>query len=282
MFDSKVHRERSKLKYSLLLKSDAPYIPAFSMQQPVFKSRRFRFPPGKYNAALQTLLGDAPLDQYIGKTISELNDNKGINYFEEVCILFEEAFGQAISEYLISPEKGDFTPRTWFHSGLNYADLVLSLQFNTWSTIAIRDNHYSTNLMTCAHYNDTGVDFLFVLMVKREHLDYFRLCWLMGETPHPSIFEFWVAEGFDHKDTHLKGLRSVYRKKIKSQIIDAGIEIKEVNNIFNELYHSISIPNTITSISERKQWIETTSQDCLLHLKEKQALEKKFNILIDY
>lgn len=161
-----------------------------------------------------------------------------------------------------------------------YVDLFINIRNkNVFKTHVFRDITY----MSCCYFlcsvKDNSYDIIFTLVVKNEFIPYVKACYIFNEPVDTCVFEFWVKKGFDTKDTTYRRLRPRYRKEIKPLILDYGIPIIEKDNIYDELYNSINLPEFKT-ISDSKEWLNKLTSEALVNLKEKYATQiEEINII---
>ena len=90
--------------------------------------------------------------------------------------------------------------------------------------------------------------------VKREHMAYVRLCYLLNKEIDKRAIKVFVKEGFDTKLSNDKNLRMRYRKYILPEIKEKGYEIVNVENLKDKFMLSVSIPKEVKTIRARKEW----------------------------
>lgn len=153
----------------------------------------------------------------------------------------------------------------------SYNDVIERTKYlNSWSRTKIRSGDYLSNLWFLGFIpkesirgsSSNGYKTLFSVMLKREMIPYVRMCFLMGEEPHPDVLELWIRDDLDIPKGPYKNLRSRYRKHFKKEIVDSGIKIVEMPCLDEVLFHKIKVPK-FKSISEKNKWIKERSREFL-------------------
>lgn len=258
------------------------YVPVFSMNQPVIGSLRGTGPLNTF--LMEELNTERPLDRLVLFNILKLNsgsyNNSGVNHIEELEILMEESFPHAINDYLKSSTRYEICKSSKVTG--TYSDFFTYLTLNEWGIGRTSHFELKCNLHFCAEETRPGkIRPLFVLVTKPEFMEYLKLCWLLGETPEPSIFELWVDPEFDIVNSRWKYLRSKYQTLYKAKYITPNnIMIRKVPNIYEKLFYTIKTPETVKTIQDRKTWIEESAHITMQALKVKQTLQERNITLI--
>ncbi len=118
-------------------------------------------------------------------------------------------------------------------------------------------------LRSQAYYSGCGALFqnkgnlIWTLAVKKEHVKYVKLCYLLGKPIDPKVLVFMSQTNFDTKSTFNKPLRTAFRKQFKDWLVDNEVQMVEVD--FNSmLCGNVKIPDEITSIRAVKDWETNT------------------------
>ena len=102
---------------------------------------------------------------------------------------------------------------------------------------------------------------LMVTMIHKDALEYYTLCQLLEEEPHPSIFKVFISPMLDSATTTLPSLKAWYRKVVKPSLLEADFEIEERDNLFDEVFKTLKKPEEVKSISGLKGWLEKVATD---------------------
>ena len=99
---------------------------------------------------------------------------------------------------------------------------------------------------------------LFQAMIKKEHLKYFKLCYITNTQPDYSLVEFWVdSELLDNDD--YKSIKMAFNKTFKPKLA-SGIKIVKVNNLLDYSFDYIKTP-VFATISGKKQFENSVLND---------------------
>lgn len=101
---------------------------------------------------------------------------------------------------------------------------------------------------------------LFCMVFKKEYLDQVIICGIKNIPIPNEILELWVDSSFYDNESHI--LKREYNKRIRIPLEAAGITIKRVDNLKNELYIS---PNThiFKTVKEKDNYYKKVAADCL-------------------
>ena len=192
----------------------------------------------------------------------------GFDYYRD----FLKEFRQS-TKILVNDPDVEYQIKVGSGSGNSYADLFTSIkEKNYWQLTNLRSGMFLTNLWFAAEADyepvsgvigpGSEVTTLFCVMVKREMIPYLRMCYLMGEDPHPDALELWVRDDLDIPKGEYKNLRPKYRKELKKIITDSGIEVVEMPSLDDVMYHKINVPK-FKRLSERGVWYAERSAEFL-------------------
>ena len=97
------------------------------------------------------------------------------------------------------------------------------------------------------HYNPSDDMYtpLWMMVIKKDYIKYARQCSLLGKPIHKDCVKLLVNEELDVTRGVYNLIRSRYRKHIKKECIDAGVEIETVAN-FDEVLNRIELPKAIS------------------------------------
>jgi len=99
---------------------------------------------------------------------------------------------------------------------------------------------------------------LFQAMIKKEHLKYFKLCYLTNTQPDYSLVEFWIDNEFLNNDDY-KSIKMAFNKTLKPKL-DSRIKIVKVNNLLDYSFDYIKTP-VFATISDKKQFENSVLND---------------------
>lgn len=106
---------------------------------------------------------------------------------------------------------------------------------------------------------------LVCLVTNRKYIEYLKLSNLTDDLINSNIVELWVKDDFDITGSIHKGLRSRYRKYIKSYFDTQKVEIVEKKDL-TELFLQFTMPK-FSSISEYEGFLTEESTKILKQLK---------------
>lgn len=99
-------------------------------------------------------------------------------------------------------------------------------------------------------YHQEKNKILFLLVLKKEHINYIRKCLLLNIDIDIRVFELWVDSEFDITGSYFKNIRPHYRKLIKKPFIESGGKIVVKDNIFDNYYKSFYLKDNCSNILE--------------------------------
>ena len=192
-----------------------------------------------------------PLHVHMKTSISGMNVQTS-----NARVAFFETYGPLINGYLESESTISFTDFSFTmqakHDNVNssYNQLFASQASLTPSLIRLRSQSYYSGLGSL--FTDKG-HLIWTLAVRKEHVKYVKLCYLLGKPINPAALVLITQTGFDTRASFNKPLRTAYRKHMRDWIIEGGVTIVEMD--FTEmLCGRITVPNEIASIKDIKQW----------------------------
>lgn len=106
---------------------------------------------------------------------------------------------------------------------------------------------------------------LAVMAIRREYLDYFMMCSLMGEKPDHRIFKVFEDPTLDIKDTPYRLFRPYYRKFFKRPLQAQDVEFELSSTIYSNFYRGMEIPKEVSSIKAKKEWVTNSIEEVCLH-----------------
>lgn len=115
-----------------------------------------------------------------------------------------------------------------------------------------------------AHLLNTSIaslEPLMVTMIHKDALEYYTICQLLEEEPHPSIFKVFISPILDSATTTLPSLKAWYRKVVKPSLLEQGFEVEEQENLFDLVFKTLKKPEEVKSISGLKGWLEKVATD---------------------
>lgn len=255
------------------------YVPLFTIYRPFPANlgNLHRLPDSPVKTRLTALreAGElAPLQKLmIAKASDAIVD--GVEYYREFLHEYRESLNE-----LINDQDLDFQIQVSNSGGSSYVDLFNGVnKKNYWELHRLRSGNYISNLGYTAfspssNRNNKKYTTLFCFVAKREMIPYLRMCYLMGEEPHPDALELWVREDLDVVRSQYT-VRSNYRKYVKKVAEDSGIQIVNWPDLDKLLFYNSEIPK-FKKISEKKEWVQQASREFL----EARQFEKR--LLEDY
>lgn len=149
-----------------------------------------------------------------------------------------------------------------------YSNLFLTIKNN--STFSPRSRISTFEFISGKYFlgeyiNESEINVLFTLVIKREYLEYVKLCILTDNEIHPDVFEFWVSKDFDKPKSKYRSARTFYKKEILTDIRAKGITIVEKDN-FSELFNNI-YPPKFNSIFDYQNWLKYSTSKFLAYTK---------------
>ena len=107
---------------------------------------------------------------------------------------------------------------------------------------------YSGNSSGVYHQEKNKI--LFLLVLKKEHINYIRKCLLLNIDIDIRVFELWVDSEFDITGSYFKNIRPHYRKLIKKPFVESGGKIVVKDNIFDNYFKSFYLKDNCSNILE--------------------------------
>ena len=254
------------------------YVPLFTIYRPFPANLRNvgRLGDSPVKERLNALLGNqnlVPLQKLlIDRASTALIDSK--EYYKDFIKEFRESLQELITE-----EDLEFQVKKVRSTGNSYDDLFDGvIKNNFWNHYALRSGAYITNLGYTAFCNNTREDYktLFCFVAKREMIPYLRMCYLMGEEPHPDALELWTIEDLDVVKSQYN-IRSKYRKFIKVEAERSGIKIVTWPDLDKLLFHNADLPK-FKKLSEKKEWVDRASNEFLDAYLVNRTLQAGYNI----
>ena len=223
-----------------------------------------------------------PLDRIIVSKACEAAVD-GFEYYRE----FLKSLRESVQE-LVHDEDLEFQIKKGGIGGTSYQNLFdYVLTDNYWRTTRLRSGRYFTNLwfLALAKTNvdqidanvPTKIETLSCMMVKREMVPYVRMCYLLGEPPHPDSLELWVRDDLDVPKGNYKNMRPHYRRILKKEAVESGIQIVELPSLDDVMYHTIKQPK-FTRISERSNWAKERGAEFLSARETTKRVRRHANI----
>lgn len=269
-----------------LIGKTSDYVPLFTIYRPnTVSSRGYYTISKKFQEYYDRLTHSTsiPLQRLIAKMIN----NGRVSQFKHMGFILnslqssiDEFINDSDLDFVISPGSGGT-------SGNSYQDVFNSFSgINLWRKFSLRNANYLTNLgclaitdkVTSGNINmvrnlNPNVTILACYMVKAEMIPYIRMCFLMGEKPHPDALELWVKSDLDIPKGPYNNIRSKYRKEVKKSAVDRGIKIYEFPDLTSMIFHSAELP-TFRRIKDRKDWYKQVSDLYLQSIKVKSSLSE--------
>lgn len=146
----------------------------------------------------------------------------------------------------------NFINKSYGYSGTRgFKNLMLNL--HSWTTYYLNKistiyGNYSGNSYGIYHQEKNKI--LFLLVLKKEHINYIRKCLLLGINIDIRVFELWVDSEFDITGSYFKNIRPHYRKLIKKPFLESGGKIVVKDNIFDNYFKSFYLKDNCSNILE--------------------------------
>jgi hypothetical protein len=156
-----------------------------------------------------------------------------------------------IKEYFNSNDLVDFN---YYHNDsiASYESLFnQTLTTHRLNNVSLRGHNFITHFGFLADFN-TEFKPLFSFMIKKEHLKYFKLCYLTNKAPNLSLVEFWMDNNLLNNND-FKNIKMYFNKILKPIIIQNNIEVVKVDNLLDYMFDYIKIPNFPT-IKDKKEF----------------------------
>lgn len=260
--------------YSVNTEKD--WVPVFSMGPKLVRRSNYNntFLNNPYIKVIKTeldKLGNCPQHEITLDILYQLflnvQNGVGIQYQAELEIIFNGLMDKAIENFINSPLKTNIVQPTGqcnltgsyntvidsintnyfsYHNFRNYS-LLTGFHFcSLFKNYGYSFNSYAPNSSDPYHHINVTIKPLFVLMTKPEFIPYLRMCWLLGETPEPSVFELWVDKGFYENTDEYKFLRSRFKNTYAKSLMDNQIPLRKIDNLESELFIKLSKPKVKT------------------------------------
>lgn len=276
-----ISKDKQFLKdYVVELKKDTEYIPLFYIN------------PGYINLSIQT--NNSFLNEIINVNNSITNNISKKNYKFKVieCLNmysdsfqmydlkdhFKSAFEYSkknIEDYL----KDNSCMFNYYRTSItnSYESLFSDVKTNsTLKKVTLRDNTFLIRTGFFALFNNQFKP-LFCAMIKREHLEYFKLCYLTNTPFNEDLIHYWIDSELTD-NILLKNIKIAFNKFIKGNIKNANTKFVKKDNLFNELFDSIPDP-VFKTISAKKEFENNVASDFFNDLSLQANMT---NIIIDY
>lgn len=156
------------------------------------------------------------------------------------------------------------------HVPHNYNDIIMrfcshsgSTQGNIISDVHLRRFSYSVMagmLWEGAYRHDVGNKILAAIVVKREALEYFRYCSILGEAPHRSTYELWLNEEIFMPGFEGKGIRKAL-KDTATKWFGGVYETKSNEDMHHYLIKGIYKPREVNTIKKKQEWVESLVEE---------------------
>jgi hypothetical protein len=116
-------------------------------------------------------------------------------------------------------------------------------------------------------------------VVPRKYCSYIKYNLLNQSLVTKFIFEIWEDPELDIKNSPYGSLRSNYLKYFKNDLIEEGFkQFYTKDDIFEEFYTGIKIPENLQTIDSYQNWLGTLSSTIIETIKFKKELNNNFNI----
>lgn len=169
---------------------------------------------------------------------------------------FWRVYQERITQYLEDNRCFDYVDfMTRLYGNKNYTHSSYVNMFRGITTLHFSDVHLRSNSYISGHgacFTQQG-ELLWTLAVRPEHVEYIKLCFMLGKAVNPRVYTLLIQEGFDTVTTDNKPLRTAYRKYFKGFIETNEILIQEVD-FKSTLCGRVSYPEGMNSIGDRKNW----------------------------
>jgi len=219
------------------LKSSSDYFPVTQNLAPDFKHKWNML--GKrhaYNTQIMDALRQELLSQY--KTGSEI-----------IKLAYDVLDTLTVNEDL---GKFQHLDRCYFYRGYSHIFTEYIRHLGKLSTIdgTITGNSYSCHYR---HRVNNINKILYMLVLKKEYLQYYNQCLVLNKQPRPEIFKLLVTKDFDIVRSSLPRIRKNYRKYVKNHYLSLGVEIEEVDDIFDYLFTKFKITGSTPGELEKNK-----------------------------
>lgn len=155
------------------------------------------------------------------------------------------------------------------------ASVQTSIFTSSWSKVKIRDNRFLYNLGCCFQTEASyfGMKPLFMMVIKKEFVSILKKEVLLGKPLNTEMLELWVDGDFDSSNTISSGLRSKYRKFIRTLFPEKNIIIMPSQEIKDNFFVEFGIPKEVKTLREIKDHCTTSATDFLEYTRNKQYLD---------
>lgn len=154
--------------------------------------------------------------------------------------------------------------------GSTYNNLMIAQSNLSFSIIRLRRNSYISGYH--ALLTKEG-DLIWTLAVRKEHVKYVKLCFMLGKSLDPRVLVFMAQTGFNSRTTFNKPLRSHFRKQMRDWLEHHSVKFVEMD-FKSKLTGSVNIPEDISTLSEIEEWERNTVDEFLNSLNVTIALKK--------
>jgi len=183
-----------------------------------------------------------------------------------------------IKEYVNSNNLVDFN---YYHSDSisSYESLFnQTLTTNRINNVGLRGHNFITHFGFLADFNPEFKP-LFSFMIKKEHLKYFKLCYLTNKAPNLSLVEFWMDSNLlDNND--FKNIKMYFNKTLRPIITQNNIKVVKVDNLLDYMFDYIKIPNFPT-IKDKKEFDTNIISELFEDISIEESFKQKSLILQD-
>lgn len=264
----------SQFHYLLKYKPDSEFVPLYSLCLPTKEDNTSAEHYLKNDAEIKALyehVKNSDLSDWINlHNISSRYNARNIEHSKEIL---NSILGQ-LQNYVSSETVDEGLYRIWeryypkshlhkFVSGEEHIEVSAIHCQRTYERFYCGNMFIAKNIGT---ENYPKIKPIFMMVVRRECIEYVKLCHILKKQPLASAFEFWIQKGFDTKETTETYVRTyIYRKHIKKALIEKGIPIIEKDNMLDELYKIRRQPK-VKTLSERKEWLNNMSMEFTKYL----------------
>lgn len=254
---------------SITFKTD-DFVPVFAINRPII-NKPIIYKNDILDDRFRAQLKDDKIPLY--KYLLSCYRSTTVEHFKDYIKVIE-LYRSAVNDYINEEVKELKLPYCYSYArSRTYNNTSINTKTkNTWLSNSIKYRRFLSNLWFIgeADRNDITTP-LMCLVVKRECLQYVRLCSLLGEEPVDySIFELWVHDCL-YSNPFYKNLKAFINKEFIKQSKQLGIDVV-IKRDLNDLLSIPSVPKFKT-ISDRKTWISDQEQELLEHLKVSNQLK---------
>ena len=183
-----------------------------------------------------------------------------------------------IKNYINSKDLVDFN---YYHNDAVSSYEILfnqTLITNRLNNISLRGHNFIIHFGFLADLNPEFKP-LFSFMIKKEHLKYFKLCYLTNKAPNLSLIEFWI-DNVLLNDNNFKNIKMYFNKTLKPIITRNKIKVVRVDNLLDYMFDYIKIPNFPT-IKDKKEFDETIISELFEDISIESSFKRNQLILQD-